>query len=58
MCILVIFKIDMCSPAPFKRSRREHSIDVAEHKSTLKNNQNTFYPRFSFMPKRGLERTL
>jgi len=28
-------------------------IDAAEHRSTLKNNQNTCYPRFSFTPKTG-----
>jgi len=26
---------------------------VAEHKSILKNDQNTYYPRFSFIPKTG-----
>jgi len=35
----------------FKRSRRELSIDVAEHRSMLKNHQNTHYTRFSFIPK-------
>jgi len=46
----LFFKIDMCSATPFKRSRRELSIDVAEHRSILKNNQNT-YLRFGFTPK-------
>jgi len=27
---------------------------VAEHRSTLKNNQNTYEPRFSFTPKTGI----
>jgi len=31
--------------------RRDHFNDVAEHRSILKNNQNTYYPRFSFTPK-------
>jgi len=39
--ILVIFKIDLCSVTSFKRSWRDLSIDVAEHRSILKNNQNT-----------------
>jgi len=33
------------------RPRRELSIDVAELRSTLKNYQNTLYPRFSLIPK-------
>jgi len=32
-------------------SRRDLLNDVAEHKSILKDNQNTYYPRFSFTPK-------
>jgi len=43
----LFFKIDLCSAISFKRSRRELSIDVAERKSMLKNNQTTHYPRFS-----------
>ena len=35
------FKIALCSAISFKRSRRELSIDVAEHRSTLRNNQKT-----------------
>jgi len=31
----LFFKIDPCSAISFKRSRRELSIDVAEHRSTL-----------------------
>jgi len=45
----------MCSATSFKRSRRELSIALAEYKSTLKNNQSAFYPRFSFTPKTGME---
>jgi len=37
-----------------ERSRRELSIDVAEHRSILKNDQNTYYPRFNFIPKTHL----
>jgi len=43
----------VCSAIPFKRSRQELSIDVAEHKCTLKNYKNAHYPRFSFIPKTG-----
>ena len=35
--------------------RRDLSNDVAEHRLTLKNNQNRYYPRFSFTPKIGTE---
>jgi len=47
-------KVDLCSAASFKSSRQELSIDMAEHRSILKNNQNT-YPRFSYTPKTGVE---
>jgi len=39
----------------FKRSRRELSTNVAEHRCALKNYLNTPYPRFSFIPKTGIE---
>jgi len=29
------FKIDLCSAISFRRSRREHSFDVTEHRSIL-----------------------
>jgi len=48
------FKIGICSAIPFKRSWRELYIDVAEHMSIFKNNQNTHYPRFSYIPKTGI----
>ena len=32
----LFFKIEQCSAISFKRSRRELSIDVAEHRSILK----------------------
>ena len=35
-------------------SRRDLFNDVAEHVSILKNNQNTYYPRFGFTPKIGI----
>jgi len=38
----------------FKRSQRELSIDVAEHRSMLKNYRNTHYPRFSVISKTGM----
>jgi len=34
-------------------SRRDLVNDLAEHRSILRNNQNT-YPRFGFTPKMGL----
>jgi len=37
----------------FETSRRELSIDMAEHRSMLENYQNTHYSRFSFTPKTG-----
>jgi len=48
------FKTGLRSAVSVKRSRRELSIDVAEHKSVSKNGQNKYYPRFSFMPKTGI----
>ena len=47
----LFFKVDLCSATSLKRSRRELSIDVADHGSTLKNNQNKYYPCFIFTPK-------
>ena len=35
-------------------SRRDLSNDMAEHKPILKNNQNTYKPRYSFIPKSGI----
>jgi len=35
-------------------SRRDLLNDGAENKSILKNNQNTYYPRFSFTPRIGI----
>ena len=35
-------------------SRRDLSNDMAEHRSILKNNQNTYCPCFSFTPKAGI----
>jgi len=37
-----------------KSSRRDFSNDVGKHRSILKNNQNTYYPRFGFTPKTGI----
>ena len=50
----LFFKIDP-SPTSFERSRRELFINVAEHRSILKNNQNTYQSRFSFTPKTGVK---
>jgi len=35
-------------------SRRDLFNDVAEHRAILKNNRNTYYPRFDFIPKTGI----
>jgi len=39
---MLYFEIGLCSAVSFKRSRRELSIDMAEHRSVLKNYQNTY----------------
>jgi len=49
-----IFKIDLCSATSMESSRRDLLNDMAKHTSTLKNNQHTYYPRFSFTPKTGI----
>jgi len=49
----IFFKIDLCSATSFERSRRELSIDVAEHRSMLRSYQNMNCPRFSFTLKTG-----
>jgi len=49
-----VFKIYPCSATSFKRPRWELSTDVAEHRSTLKNDQNKYNPRFSFIPRTGI----
>jgi len=43
----LFFKIGPCSAISFKSSRRGLFIEVAEHRSMLKNDQNAHYPRFS-----------
>jgi len=35
-------------------SRQDLLNDMAEHKPTLKNKQNTYQPRFGFTPKTGI----
>jgi len=50
----LFFKKGLCSATSFERSRWELSIDVAEHRSILKNNHKTYNPRFSFTPKTGI----
>ena len=37
-----------------KSSHRDLYNDVPEHKTILKNNENTYYPRFSCTPKTGI----
>jgi len=50
--VVIFFKIGLCSAISFKRSLRELPIGVAEHRSVLKNFQNTYYPRFSFIARK------
>ena len=52
--LISILAIFQGSAISFKRSQRELLIDEAEHRSMLKNNQNTLYPRLSFIPKAGI----
>jgi len=52
--VLVFFNINLCSATSMESSRRDLFNDVADHESILKNNQNTYYPRFSFTPKTGM----
>jgi len=51
----LLFNIDLGSATSKESSRRALLNDVAEHKSTLKNNRNTHYPGFNFTPKTGVE---
>ena len=44
------FSRQACLAISLNRSRRELSIDVAEHRSTMKNYENSHYLRFSFIP--------
>jgi len=52
-----LFKINLCSVTSFKRSRRELSIDVAEHRLSWKITKIriVYYRRFSFTSKTGIE---
>jgi len=47
------FKIGLCSATSMESFRRDPLNDGAEHRPILKNYQNTYYPRFSFLPKTG-----
>jgi len=49
------FKIDLCSATAMESSRRDLFNNVAEHRSMLKTDQSTCYPRFSFTPKTRIE---
>jgi len=48
------FKIDLCSATWMGSSHWNLFNDIAERRAILKNVQNTFYPRFSFIPKIGI----
>jgi len=50
----LLFKIGLCSATSMESSRRHLLNDVAELRSMLKNNENTFYPRFSVTRKTGV----
>jgi len=50
----LVFEIGLRPATSFERSRGKLSRNVAEHRSMLKNDQNTYYPRFSFTPKTGI----
>jgi len=39
------------SATSMESSRRDPQNDMAEHRFILKNNQNTYYPRFILIPK-------
>ena len=45
--------VGRCSATSMESSRRDLLNDMAEHRSILKNNQNTYYPGFSFTPETG-----
>jgi len=47
----LLFKIDLCSAISFESSRRELSIDVAEHGCILLNMGNAYYPVLVSHPK-------
>ena len=49
-----MFKIGLCSAISIKRSRRELSIDVAEHRSTLKITKIRTNPFLVSYPKHGI----
>jgi len=46
----LFFNIDLRSARSMESSRRDFLRDVAEHRSVLKTDQNTYHSRFSFMP--------
>jgi len=43
-----------CLATSIKAPRRDLKNDMAEHMSTLKTNQNTYYPRFIFISRKEL----
>jgi len=47
-------KLDLCSATSMESSRRDLLNDMTEHRSILKNYQNTYHPRFGFKPKTGI----
>jgi len=53
---LVIFKhtVDLCSATSMESSPRDLFNDMAEQRPILKNNQNTYYRRFSFTPETSI----
>jgi len=49
----LVFEIGVCSAISSESFRRELSIDVAEHRTIVKNFQIKHYPPFSFTPETG-----
>ena len=51
---MTVLKFKTFEAISFKRSRRDLSIDIAEHYLILKNNPSSYYPHFSFTTKTGI----
>ena len=49
--VWLFFNIDLCSATSIESSDGDLLNDMTEHKPILKNNQNTYQPRFGLTPK-------
>jgi len=56
--IWLFSKIDLSTTISIKRSRQELSIDMDIHGGIFQNNQMTFFPCFTFIPRTGLVFTM